>query len=58
MAGKRSKNFSLIKKLNLYSWQLDCIFIVYREISKTDGFIIAAYFLDQRPKGDVIRKHN
>jgi len=28
--------------------------VVYREISKKDGFIITAYFLDKRPKGDVI----
>lgn len=28
--------------------------VIYRELSKTDGFIITAYFLDQRPKGDVI----
>lgn len=27
---------------------------VYREISKKDGFIITAYFLDERAKGDVI----
>lgn len=32
--------------------------VIYRELSKTDGFIITAYFLDQRPKGDVIWKHN
>lgn len=28
--------------------------VVYREISKKDGFIITAYFLDQKPKGEVI----
>jgi len=28
--------------------------VVYREISKKDGFIITAYFLDERAKGDVI----
>ena len=27
--------------------------VVYREISKTDGFIITAYFLDKKPKGDI-----
>jgi len=25
--------------------------VVYREISKEDGFVITAYFLDKRPKG-------
>ena len=28
--------------------------VVYREVSKTDGFVITAYFLDKRPKGEVI----
>ena len=28
--------------------------VVYREISKKDGFIITAYFLGERAKGDVI----
>jgi hypothetical protein len=28
--------------------------VVYREISKKDGFITTAYFLDERAKGDVI----
>jgi len=28
--------------------------VVYREISTKDGFIITAYFLDERAKGDVI----
>jgi len=32
--------------------------VIYREISKKDGFIITAYFLDKRPKGDVIWKHS
>jgi len=32
--------------------------VVYREISITDGFVITAYFLDKRPKGEVIwKKH-
>nr|VFJ87152.1 MAG: hypothetical protein BECKH772A_GA0070896_1000237 [Candidatus Kentron sp. H]VFJ88790.1 MAG: hypothetical protein BECKH772B_GA0070898_1000233 [Candidatus Kentron sp. H]VFJ95043.1 MAG: hypothetical protein BECKH772C_GA0070978_1000184 [Candidatus Kentron sp. H] len=26
---------------------------VYREISKTDGFVITAYFLPTKPKGEV-----
>jgi|SRR3990172_1815841 hypothetical protein len=28
--------------------------VVYKEISKTDGFVITAYFLDKKPKGEVI----
>ena len=28
--------------------------VIYREVSKTDGFIITAYFLDKKAKGDVI----
>ena len=28
--------------------------VVYREISKEDGFVITAYFLNKRPKGDLI----
>ncbi len=31
---------------------------VYREVSKIDGFIITAYFLDKRPKGDIIWQRN
>ena len=32
--------------------------VVYREISKRDGFIITAYFIDKRPKGEVIWRRN
>ena len=32
--------------------------VIYREISKTNGFILTAYFLDKRPKGDIIWRHN
>ncbi len=30
--------------------------VLYKEISKNDGFIITAYFLAKRPKGAVIWK--
>ena len=31
---------------------------IYREVSKIDGFVITAYFLDERPKGEIIwRQH-
>ena len=32
--------------------------VVYREISKTDGFVITAYFLDDKPKGEIIWQRN
>lgn len=32
--------------------------VVYREISKTDGFVITAYFLDDKPKGEIIWRRN
>ena len=32
--------------------------VVYREVSKRDGFIITAYFLDEKPKGDITWRHN
>jgi hypothetical protein len=28
--------------------------VIYRELSRRDGFVITAYFLSQKPKGDVI----
>ena len=28
--------------------------VVYRELSREDGFVITAYLLDTRPKGEVI----
>jgi len=42
-----------VKNIGKNKW----LVVVYREISKRDGFIIAAYFLDERPKGDVIWRH-
>ncbi len=30
--------------------------VIYREISIKDGFIITAYFLDEKPKGKLIWK--
>lgn len=32
--------------------------VIYREISKKDGFVITAYFLDKRPKGEIIWQQN
>jgi hypothetical protein len=28
--------------------------VIYKEVSKHDGFVITAYFLDTKPKGEVI----
>lgn len=28
--------------------------VVYRELSKHDGFVITAYILDDKPKGEII----
>ena len=28
--------------------------VVYKELSKSDGFVITAYFLDSKPKGEII----
>ena len=39
-----------VKSMGKNNW----LVVVYREISKNDGFIITAYFLDNKPKGEVI----
>ena len=31
---------------------------IYREISKRDGFVITAYFLEKNPKGEIIWRPN
>lgn len=28
--------------------------VIYKEVAKTDGFIITAYFLDKKPKGEIV----
>lgn len=30
--------------------------VIHREISKEDGFVITAYFLDKKPKGGIVWK--
>jgi hypothetical protein len=42
-----------VKSMSKNNW----LVVVYREISKNDGFIITAYFLDNKPKGEVIWRH-
>jgi hypothetical protein len=32
--------------------------VVYREISRKDGFIMTAYFLNKKPKGEIIWRLN
>ena len=32
--------------------------VIYREISKTDGFVVTAYFLNKKPAGEVIWRRN
>ncbi len=39
-----------VKSLGKNNW----LVVVYKEISKDDGFIITAYFLGKRPKGEII----
>jgi hypothetical protein len=43
-----------IKNFGKSKW----LVVVYREIRKKDGFIITAYFLDNRPKGEVVWQRN
>ena len=28
--------------------------VIYREVARNDGFVITAYFLPKRPRGDII----
>ena len=32
--------------------------VIYREISKKDGFVITTYFLDEKPKGEIVWQRN
>jgi hypothetical protein len=52
MGDGRGRNGALkgTRKVGKGRW----IAIIYREISKTDGFIMTAYFLDKKPKGEII----
>ncbi len=34
------------------------LIVIYREISKKDGFVITSYFLDRKPKGEIIWRQN
>jgi hypothetical protein len=37
-------------KLQRKKW----LVVVYREVSRHDGFIISAYFLSEKPKGEIV----
>jgi len=43
-----------VKNMGKHKW----LMVVYREISKKDGFIITAYFLNNKPKGEIIWRCN
>ena len=45
-----SGSFKAAKNFGKKKW----LVAVYREISKMDGFVITAYFLSTKPKGEVI----
>ena len=32
--------------------------VVYKEVSSHDGFVITAYFLDKKPKGEILWRRN
>ena len=32
--------------------------VIYRETSRKDGFVITAYFLDKKPKGETVWQQN
>ncbi|PJB74626.1 MAG: hypothetical protein CO096_03150, partial [Armatimonadetes bacterium CG_4_9_14_3_um_filter_66_14] len=34
--------------------RLKWLIVVYREVSREDGFLITAYLLDTKPKGEVV----
>ena len=34
------------------------LMVIYREISPNDGFVITAYFLHKRPKGEIVWRQN
>lgn len=43
-----------VKNMGKDNW----LVVVYKEVSKTDGFVITAYFLDKKPKGEVLWRRN
>ena len=43
-------NLKAVKSMGKDKW----LVVIYREISKEDGFVITAYFPNKKPKGDTI----
>jgi len=43
-----------VKNMGKDNW----LVVIYKEISKTDGFVITAYFLDKKPKGEIVWRQN
>jgi hypothetical protein len=39
-----------VKNMGRKKW----LVVIYRELSKQDGFVLTAYFLDTKPKGEII----
>jgi len=39
-----------IRKIGKKKW----LIVIYKEVSKRDGFVITAYFVDTKPKGKII----
>ena len=42
--------FKAAKNMGKKKW----LVVIYKEVSKNDGFVITAYFLEARPKGEVV----
>lgn len=53
MRGNRG-TLNATKNIGKNKW----LVVVYREVTKTDGFVITAYFLDKKPKGEMIWQRN
>ena len=45
-----SGSLKATKNISKKKW----LVVIYRELSKRDGFVITAYFLEKKPKGEVI----
>ncbi len=39
-----------VQSLSKRKW----LIVIYKEVSKDDGFVITAYFLSKKPKGEII----
>ncbi len=49
-----NNSYKAVKSIGKNKW----LIVIYKEISSKDGFVITAYFLNQKPKGNAIwRRH-